>query len=198
MAHIIQLGLGVLMNNLGVIDCTKFWEADERDKQIGENNSIDIGKSQKLWMEGNARINEVLAMRPDLAKIIEKKRMSGSSAYPQTNFHIAVTTSCLDYADTWSSKLVHWLSNSHSPNPSTVQYTCEERVEFDDGFTWVSLPITRIHIQLAQACNIGWIPTTLHNTREMDHRVVRTGSIMAIPVLDSVAVAKAYGYSPSY
>jgi hypothetical protein len=58
-------------------------------------------------MEGNARINEVLAMKPDFAKIIENEHMSGNSDYPQTNLHLGVTTSCLNYADTWLLKPVH-------------------------------------------------------------------------------------------
>jgi hypothetical protein len=32
MANIIQLGFGVFASNLGVIGCTKSWEADDRDK----------------------------------------------------------------------------------------------------------------------------------------------------------------------
>jgi len=71
-AHVIQLALGVFMSSLGVKDRTKSWEAQERDQQFGENESIDIGKSQRLRKEGNARINKVSAMRPGLGKIIEK------------------------------------------------------------------------------------------------------------------------------
>jgi len=51
---------------------TKSWEAHERDQQFGENASMDIGKSQRLQKEGNARINKVLAMKPGLVKIIVK------------------------------------------------------------------------------------------------------------------------------
>jgi hypothetical protein len=72
MAHIIQLALGAFMSSLGVKGRTKSWEAHERDQQLGENESIDIGKSQRLRKESNARINKVLAMNPGLAKIIEK------------------------------------------------------------------------------------------------------------------------------
>jgi len=72
MAHVIQLALGAFMINLGVKGRTKSWEAHERDQQFGENESIDIGKSQRLRKEGNARIIKVSAMRPGLAKIIEK------------------------------------------------------------------------------------------------------------------------------
>jgi len=76
MAHVTQLALGAFMSSLGVKSRTKSWEAHERDQQFGENESIDIGKSQRLRKEGNARINKVSAMRPGLAKIIEKVRIS--------------------------------------------------------------------------------------------------------------------------
>jgi len=72
MAHITQLALGAFKCSLGVKGCTKSWEAHECDHQFGENESIDIGKSPRLGKEGNARINEVSAMRPGLAEIIEK------------------------------------------------------------------------------------------------------------------------------
>jgi len=76
MAHIIQLALGAFMSRLGVKDRTKSWETHEHDQQFGENESIDIGKSQRLRKEGDARINKVSAMRPGLAKMIEKVRIS--------------------------------------------------------------------------------------------------------------------------
>jgi hypothetical protein len=76
MAHIIQLAVGAFMSSLGVKGRTKSWEAHEHNQQFGENQSIDIGKSQRLRKEGNARINKVSAMRPGLAKIIEKVRIS--------------------------------------------------------------------------------------------------------------------------
>jgi hypothetical protein len=76
MAHIIQLALGAFMSSLGVKSRTKSWEAHECDQQFGENESIDIGKSQRLRKEGNARINKVSAMRPGLPKIIDKVRFS--------------------------------------------------------------------------------------------------------------------------
>jgi len=76
MARIIQLALGALMSSLGVKGRTKSWEAHERNQQFGGNESIDIGKSQRLRKEGNARINKVSAMRSGLAKIIEKVRIS--------------------------------------------------------------------------------------------------------------------------
>ena len=45
MVHVIQLALGALMSSLGVKGHTKSWEADECDQQLGENESVDIGKS---------------------------------------------------------------------------------------------------------------------------------------------------------
>ena len=72
MAHIIQLALAGFMSRLGVKGRTKSWETHERDQQFGTNEIIVIGKSQRLGKEGNPRINKVSAMRPGLAKIIEK------------------------------------------------------------------------------------------------------------------------------
>jgi hypothetical protein len=76
MAHVIQLALGAFMSSLGVKGHTKSWKAHKCDQQFGENECIDIGKSQRLRKEGNARINKMSAMRPGLAKIIEKVRIS--------------------------------------------------------------------------------------------------------------------------
>jgi hypothetical protein len=68
--------LGAFLSSFGVTGHTKSWKANEHDQQFGEDESIDIGKSQRLRKEGNARINKVLAMRPGFAKIIEKVRIS--------------------------------------------------------------------------------------------------------------------------
>jgi len=76
MAHVIQHALGAFMSSLGVKGHSMSWEAHEHDQQFGENESPDIGKSQRLQKEGNARINKVSAMNPRLAKIIEKVRIS--------------------------------------------------------------------------------------------------------------------------
>jgi hypothetical protein len=70
--HGTQLAVGELMSSFGVKGCTKSWEDHERDEQFGENESIDIGKSQTLRKVCNAAINQVSAMRLGLAKLIEK------------------------------------------------------------------------------------------------------------------------------
>jgi hypothetical protein len=107
MAHVIQLALSAIMNSLSVNGRTKSWEAHERDQEIGNNESMDIGKSQRLRKESNARINKVSAMRPGLAKIIQTVRISSYFESPETDHHIAEKACCIDYADTWSSKRVH-------------------------------------------------------------------------------------------
>jgi len=141
MAHVIQLALGAFMSSLGVKGRTKSWEAHERDQQFGENESTDIGKSQRLRKEGNARINKVSAMRPGLAKIIEKVRISTYFESAEADLHIAENACCIDYADTWSSKRVHWLSKSQSPDRSTSHYGCEDTLELDTGVARARLPI---------------------------------------------------------
>jgi len=75
-AHVKQLAAGAFMSSLSVKGRTKSWDAHVRDQQFGENENIDIRKGQRLPKEGNARINMVLAMRPGLAKIIEKVSIS--------------------------------------------------------------------------------------------------------------------------
>ena len=107
MAHVIQLDLGAFMSSLGIKGHTESWEAHECDQQYGENESTDIGKSQRLRKEGNARINKVSAMRPGLAKIIEKVHISTYFESAEADLHIAENACCINYADTWTSKRVH-------------------------------------------------------------------------------------------
>jgi len=107
MAPVIQLASCVFMNSLGVQCRTKSWEAHKRNQQFEKNESTDIGKSQRLRNESNARINNASAMRPGLAKILEKVRISTYSESPETDLHMVENASCIDYADTWSSKQVH-------------------------------------------------------------------------------------------
>jgi len=197
MEHVIQLALGAFMRSLGVKGRTKSWEAHERDQQFGENQSINIGKSQRLRKEGNARINTVSAMRPALAKIIEKVRIARYFGSPETDLHIAVIAWCIDYTDTWSSKRVHWLSTSQSTNCSTTYYGCENTVQSNTRDAWASLLIMRIHPGVAQKSEIQLLPATLHNTGWMDHCQVHHLSFKAIPVLDPLDVEQGYGYSAS-
>jgi len=119
MAHVIQLALGAFMSSLGGKGRTKSWEAHECDQQFGENESIDIGKSQRLRKEGNARIDKVSAMRPGLAKIIQNIHISWYFESPEADCHIAENASCINYTNTWSPKRVHWLSKNYNPQFSS-------------------------------------------------------------------------------
>jgi hypothetical protein len=107
MVHIIQRSLGAFLSSPGGKGHTKSWETHEHDQQFGENKTIDIGKTQRLPKEGNASINKVSAMRPGLAKIIEKVSISTYCESPETDLFIAENACCIDYADTWSSKRVY-------------------------------------------------------------------------------------------
>jgi hypothetical protein len=104
MAHFIRLGLGAIMSRLVVEDRTKPGAAHECDHQFGEKETADIGKSQRLRKEGNARINKVMAMRLGSAKIIEQVHNSTYFESLETDISIEDNVCCIDYADTWSSK----------------------------------------------------------------------------------------------
>jgi len=149
MAHVIQLALGALMSSLGINGHIKSWEAHECDQQFGENEGIDIVQSQRLRKRDNARISNVSAMRPGLAKIIEKVRISWYFETPETDLHMAENCGSIDYTDTWSPLWVHWLSKSQSPHCSTSDYGCEDMLGLKSGVAHTCLPITRIYMRVA-------------------------------------------------
>jgi len=154
MAHVIQLAVGAFMSSLDVKGLTKFWEAHEHNQQFGQNESIDIRKSQRLRNEGKVWISKLSAMRPGLAKIMEKVLISRYFESPETDHHKAENAYCIDYTDTWSSKRVHWLSKYHSQQRSTTDYGCEDSLKVDTTFAWASLSIMRIHPQVAPKSTI--------------------------------------------
>jgi uncharacterized membrane protein len=100
MVHVIPLALGVFMCSLGVNGRTKSWTAQECDHKFGMNEWIGIGKSQRLWIEGNAVINKVSSMRPGLAKIIEKVHILWYFENSETDLHIVEIACCIDYTET--------------------------------------------------------------------------------------------------
>jgi len=132
-AHIIQLALGAFMSSLSVKGRTKSWQAYEHNQQCGEDESIDIRKSQRLRKESNSRVNKVSAMRWGLAKTIEKVRISTDFGCLETDLHKAENACCIDYTYTWLSKRIHWRSKSHSPHYSTTYYGCEDTLERNTG-----------------------------------------------------------------
>jgi hypothetical protein len=129
------------------------------------------------------------------AKIIEKVCIWRHCEWPATDIPIAENAWCINNADSRSSKWVHWLSKSQSPNRITTYYGCQHKVEFDNRVAWPSLPITRIHLQVAYESKIQSITANLDYTGWMDHSQVRHGSVKANPILDSVDVEMAYSYS---
>jgi len=169
-AYVIWLTLGEFMSSLAVNGCTKCWEAHEHNQQLGEIYSPDIAKSQRLCKEGNARINTVSAIRPGFAKIFEKVCIPSHFERPETDLHIAENAQSIDYTDTWSTKRVHWLSKSQTMNCNTIYSWCESTVEFNSGVPWTILPITRIHLQVAQESKIQPFLATVHNTGWMEHQ----------------------------
>jgi len=197
MAHVMKLAVDSFMSSLGVKGRTKSWEAHEHDQQFGENEHLDIGKSQRLLKEGNARINKVSSMRLGLAKIIEKVHISRYFESPETDLDIARNACWIDYADTWLSKRVHWVPESPSLHHGTIYYGCEEMLELNTGGAWASRPITIIRPLAAQISQIQWLMATLHNTGWMDHCQVRHGCFEAILILDPVDVQEAYGHIAS-
>jgi hypothetical protein len=149
MAHVIQLSLGAFLSCLGVKGRTKSWEAHEHDQQFGEHQSTDIGKSQRLRKEGNARINMVSGMRPGLAKIIDKVCISIYFESAETDLHIAENACCIDYANTWTSKRVYWLPKSQCPDHSSTHDGCQEPLELDTGVAQERLRIVWIQMRVA-------------------------------------------------
>jgi len=197
MAHVIQLALGAFMSSLGVKGRTKSLEAHERDQQFGENVSIDIGKSQRLRKEGNARINKVSAMKPGLAKIIEKVRISWYFESREADLHIAENACCINYVDTWLPKRVHWLSKSQSPHCGTSYYGCEDTLELCTGVTRARLLLMEIHPRAASKPTMPSISAIIHNSGWMDDCQVCHGSVGAISILDPLDVEEAYSHIAS-
>jgi len=163
MAHVIQLALGAFMSSHSVKGRTKSWEAHERDSPLRENESIDTEKSQRLQNEGNARINRVSAMRPHLAKIIEKVRISWYFDCLETNLHISENACGIDNADTWSPKGDSWLLKCQSLHCSTSDWGYADMLGLSNGVDRAHLPIAGIYPWVAPISKIQRLAATIHN-----------------------------------
>ena len=197
MVHVIQLAFVAFMSSLGVKGCTKYCEIQERDQQFGENERTDIGNSQRLWKEGNARISKLSALQPSLGKIIEKVRISRHCEWAEPDIHTVENACCIDYTDTWSSKQVHWLSKSQCTNRSTTSSGCESTVESETVVAWAGLPMRGIQWWVAYESKMQRLLASLHNTEWFNHHQVLHGSFEAIPILDPVVVEMAFCNSVS-
>jgi len=94
-------------------------------------------------------------------------------------------------------KRVHWLSNSQPPHHHTTNYGCQDIVELDSRVAWASLPISRIHPQVAPTSKMQWLLSSLHNTGWQDVAQVCHGSFEAILILDPVNVEEEYSHIAS-
>jgi len=197
MAHVIQLGLGAFMSSLGFKGSTKFSEAHDRNQQFGENETVDIGKSQRLRKEGKVWIDKVWRMKPVLAKIFDNVHISQYFESAEADLHIAENACCIDYANTSSSKRVHWLSESQRPHRGTSDHGCEETSELDRGVARERLAIKWIHTQVVRKPKIQCLLATLHHSRWMDHSEVCHGSVDAIPMMYPVDSEGAYSHIAS-
>jgi len=197
MAHVIQLAVGVFMTSLGVKGCTMSWEAHECDQHCGENESVDIGKCQRIRKEGNARIDRVSAMKPGLANMIEKVHISRYFESAEIDLHIAQNSCCIDYANTWSSKQVYWLSKSKYHHRGNSDNGSQDPLEPDPRVAPAHLPITWIHTHVSYKPKIQRLLATLRYPRWMDHCEVCHRSVEAIPILDPVDVEESYSHTAS-
>jgi len=197
MAHIIQLALGAFMSSLSVTSRTMSWYAHERNQHVGENESIDIAKSQRHRKEGNAWIDKVLAIRPGLATILEKVRISRYFESPVSDLHIAANECCSDYTDTASSKQVHWLSKANvrlAVLPVMhVKRWWNSTLELHEK----SYRLWEFTRQCFRHANFSKLLATAHNAAWMEHRQVCHGGVKSFPIQDPVDVQTAYGYSAS-
>jgi len=144
----------ILETNFTFCWCTKSWAAHQCDEQFGENKSIDIGKSQRLWKEGHARINKVSAMKPGQAMVIEKVCISWYFESPEIDLRVAENACCTDHSDTLSLKRGDWLSESQSLHWGTTDYRCEDMLELNTEVARLHILIMGIHTWLAPTSKI--------------------------------------------
>jgi len=126
------------------------WDAHKCDQQFGENECIVIRRSQRLRKKGNAGIHIVSTMRPGLAKIIEKVRISSYLECPETALQIAKNSCRVIDVYTWLSKQDRWLSESECPHCSAFNYGYEYTLELNTGVDWIRIDIkefTRMWLQ---------------------------------------------------
>jgi hypothetical protein len=145
----------------------------------------------------NATINKVSAMWPGLAMIIEKVHISCYFESPDTDLPMAENACGIHYADTWSLKRVHWMSQSQSMHCSASDYRCEDTLAHNTGVARVCLHITGIHMSVAPKSKIQWLPATCHYSRWLNLCEVSHGGVEAILILDPVDVKEAYSQFPS-
>jgi hypothetical protein len=114
-----------------------------------QRETTDIGKSQQLRKEDNARFNNMSAMIPGLAMMIEKVHISTYFDSAETDLNRAENVCCIDYIDTCSSKWVHWMPKIQGQDCSATYYRCEDKVELDLEVAQAHQLITWSHMRVA-------------------------------------------------
>jgi hypothetical protein len=89
--------------------------------QLGKNEIIDIGNSQRLSAEGNNRISKLSAMRPGLGKSIGQVCISRKFESPEIDDQIAGNSCSIDYGNIGSSQYVPYLTKSDGTDHNTTK-----------------------------------------------------------------------------
>jgi hypothetical protein len=100
----------------------------------------------------------------------------------------------MDCAYTWSSKQVHWLSQSHWLHPGSSHYQCIDKLALLMGLAQVGLPITEIHTLVVPTSKIPWILAALRKITWMHDTDVCDGSIEDILILNPMDVKEVYSH----
>lgn len=145
---------------------------------------------EKSWLrkEGNVTITKVLAVRPDLAKIVQIVHISRYVESPETDWHRTVNACYNHCADNWTLKHMHWQSKCQCMNCCTTHYSCENTVEVNTEVDWESQAVSRIHPWVAQEFNTLWLTAYLHNAVSIYDCQICHGTLRTIPQLDLLNV----------
>jgi len=182
MAHVIQLALGAFRSNLGIHGCTKSWESHECNQQDGENDSLYIGKIQRLWKEGNATINKLSAMKPGVPQVIEKVCISIYFETIETNLYMAANTCYIEYAGNRLLKRVLSASTCQSMNRTITYFESEDSLESNTGVASASLLIMKFTSKL------------LKNPKYSDYRLLLTGQDELTIIKYKMEVLRSFRY----
>jgi hypothetical protein len=185
------------MRSLVASGRTRSWEAHQLGQQFADNESKDTGNSQTQQLEGNARFNQISAMRPRFVKTFQKVGTASYFDSPETDLHYAANTYCLDYTKTQPLKQFHSLSDTQSPHYSTTNYRCEYTLEPNTGVAWLGPRIMWIHMIIALKWKIELMLAAVHNSVRMDHCTVSHGSVEVLLTLGSMDSKHAYSHMAS-
>jgi len=192
MEHVIQPAQGAFMTSLGVKRCTKSWEAWAQSP-IWREWKCRHWEESKTLKRGQCKNQSGVGHETRFSKDNWESMYFKIFWKSWNDLDIAESACSIDYADTWLTKRVHWLSKTNSLHRSTTNFVCEDIMELDTGVAWASLPISEIQPQVTAKSKLQWLLATLHNTGWMNHCQVHHGSFESFPILNPVDVNEAYG-----